>query len=125
MTGSLRLWIVLLAATSFLAGTAGGVVLGMELANDPPERGSFADYETLLLSEFELSPDRARGLRRVLDQYQRQIENLKNRNAAALEPELARLGLTFRGVVRDTVLPADERQRFERLAAGFPIQPTN
>lgn len=119
MSGSLRLWILLLTATSFLAGLAGGVVVGLGVRVPPPERGPFADYEALLVRTFDLSPERARGLHVVLDQYQRQIDNLKNRNARGLEPELARLGLTFRAVVRDTVLPADKRAEFERLSAGL------
>jgi hypothetical protein len=123
MSGSLRLWLVLLVSTTFLAGLAGGVLVGLRVRVEPAKRGPFADYETLLVQEFDLSSERARGLRGVLDQYQRQIESLKNRNAASLEPELARLGLTFRSVVRDTVLPADRRDDFDRLSAGFPGNP--
>jgi hypothetical protein len=119
MTGNLRVWIALLVVTSFLAGLAGGTLLGLRIGPEPAERGPFADYEGLLQQRFELSPERSRGLHAVLDQYQRQIENLKNRNAAALEPELARLGLTFRTVVRDTVLPPDRREEFQRLSAGI------
>lgn len=119
MSESLRLWLVVLVATAFLAGLAGGVWLGLRVRIEPPEPGPFADYEALLVETFDLSPERARGLRGVLDQYQRQIESIKNRNAAALEPELARLGLTFRAVVRDTVLPADRRDEFERMNGGL------
>lgn len=116
MTG-LRGWIALLAATSFLAGLAGGVILGFELRPEGRASGPFADYEELLVRRFRLSPERSRGLHVVLDQYQRQIESLKDRNAAALEPELVRLGLNFRAVVRDTVLPAAAREEFDRLCA--------
>ena len=73
----------------------------------------------MLVQEFDLSDERARGLRVVLDQYQRRIERIQARNASALEPELAKLGLTFRSVVRDTVLPASQRDEFSRMSAGI------
>jgi len=116
--GDSRLWILLLVATSFLAGGAGGVLVGLEIRPPAPAPGAFADYERLMVERFDLSEQRARGLRAVLDQYQRQIDRLKARNAAALEPELSKLGLTFRTVVRDTVLPADRREEFSRMADG-------
>lgn len=123
MSGSLRIWIFVLVTTTFLAGLASGILLGLEIAPEPVARGPFADYAELLEQRFDLSPERTRGLHTVLDQYQRQIENLKNRNAAALEPEFARLGLTFRTVVRDTVLPPDRRDEFQRLSAGIVETP--
>ena len=121
MIGEMRLWIGILVLTSFLAGGAGGVLMGLELSPPAPVPGAFSDFEQMMVEEVELSDERARGLRVVLDQYQRRIEQIQARNAAALEPELAKLGLTFRGVVRDTVLPADRREQFSRMSAGvFP-----
>ncbi|MFT5286913.1 MAG: putative membrane protein [Planctomycetota bacterium] len=121
MNSSVRFWIVILVLTSFLAGGAGGVLVGLKLSPPAATPGAFADFEQLLVEHFELTGERARGLRVVLDQYQRRIENIKSRNAESLEPELAKLGLTFRGVVRDTVLPADRRDEFTRMSSGiFP-----
>ncbi len=118
MKSDQRLWIVILVLTSFLAGGAGGVLLGLELSPPAPVPGAFSDFEQLMVQEFDLSDERAKGLRVVLDQYQRSIDRLKARNDAALEPELAKLGLTFRGVVRDTVLPARQRDEFSRMSDG-------
>lgn len=113
--GALRLWIAILAVTAFLAGLAGGVVLGLQVRPEPVESGPFGDYERLLVERFELSPERERALRVVLEQYQRQVDGLFTRNAEELEPELARLGVRFRSVVRDSVLPPDRREEFDRL----------
>ena len=117
-----RFWIATLALTTFLAGLAGGVLIGLEIQPPPPDRGPFADYEALLVDEFDLEPRRAELLHEVMNEYHRRIENVKARNVAALEPDLVRLGLTFRGIVRDDVLPASKRDEFERLAQGaFPM----
>jgi len=115
----LRLWIGVLVLTSFLAGGAGGVLVGLEISPPAAVPGAFSDFEKMMVAEFDLSDERARGLRVVLDQYQRRIERIQARNASALEPELAKLGLTFRGVVRDTVLPASQRDKFSRMSAGI------
>ena len=121
MNSSVRFWIIILVLTSFLAGGAGGILVGLKLGPPPTTPGAFSDFEQLLVEHFELSDERAQGLRVVLDQYHRRIENIKARNAVSLEPELAKLGLTFRGVVRDTVLPADRRDEFTRMSSGiFP-----
>lgn len=125
MSGPVRLWIAVLVATSFLAGLAAGLLGGLRLAPAPPDRGPFADYETLLVEQFDLSPERQRGLRYLMDEYHRRLERLKTRNIDVLEPELVRLGLTFRGRVRDTVLPPSRRTEFDLLAEGaspFPLQ---
>ena len=119
MKSDQRLWILILVLTSFLAGGAGGVLLGLELSPPTPVPGAFSDFEQLMVERFELSGERANGLRVVLDQYQRRIDRLKARNDIALEPELAKLGLTFRGVVRDTVLPAGQRDKFSRMSDGL------
>ena len=121
MNTSVRFWIVVLVLTSFLAGGAGGILVGLKLNPPAATPGAFPDFEQLLVERFELSDARARGLRVVLDQYHRRIESIKSRNASSLEPELAKLGLTFRGVVRDTILPADRREEFTRMSSGiFP-----
>jgi hypothetical protein len=114
----LRAWLVILAVTCFLAGLAGGILIGLELQPPPAERGPFADYEELLVERFDLSPRRAELLHKVMNEYHKRIENLKARYVDDLEPDLVRLGLTFRGHVRDDVLPASRRDEFDRLAAG-------
>ena len=115
----LRLWILLLAAVSFLAGGASGLVLAAELRPPERDRGAFADYRELLVARFDLSPERERGLRVILDRYQKDIEAVKSRQIDLIEDDLARLGLTCRQRIRDYVLPADRREEFSRLADGL------
>jgi hypothetical protein len=108
-----RLWILLLALTSFLAGSAGGLLAGTRLAPPVIERGPFADYATLLVSRFDLPPDRERRLRAVLELYHRDLEELKSRHVAEAEPELIRLGEVCRQRIRDYVLPAGQQAVFD------------
>lgn len=112
---SVRLWILLLALTSFLAGSAGGVLAGSRLASNAPDRGAFADYATLLVETYDLSPDRTRRLRAVLDLYHSDLEELKSRHIGEAEPELIRLGETCRQRIRDYVLTDEAgRAAFDR-----------
>lgn len=122
--GSLRLWIVLLAAVSFLAGGASGLVLAAELRPPERDRGAFADYRELLVERFDLSPERERGLRVILDRYQKDIEACRSRQIDLIEEDLARLGLTCRQRIRDYVLPAEQREEFARLSEGLPTTHT-
>ena len=112
---SVRLWILLLALTSFLAGSAGGLLAGSRLASPIPDRGAFADYSALLVESYDLPPDRARRLRAVLDLYHNDLEELKSRHIGEAEPELIRLGETCRQRIRDYVLTNDaHRAAFDR-----------
>ena len=60
-----RLWIVLLAVVCFLTGLAGGLLAYERIDPRPIVGGPFADYQTLLVDSFELSPDQVRDLRFV------------------------------------------------------------
>ena len=122
---STRLWILLLALTSFLAGSAGGLLAGMRLARPAPERGAFSDYAALLVERFDLERDRERRLKAVLELYHRDREELKSRHVAEAEPELIRLGETCRQLIRDYVLPPEHQAVFDaeadRLSRGDPL----
>lgn len=123
MRTPLRAWIVVLAATSFLAGTGAGVLLAASLREPVPEPGPFADYRRMLVEAFELSPEREELLDDLLWNYHRDIENLKFRQLEAAKNDLARLGLNYRRNIRDAVLPPDRREEFDRLAAVTPPTP--
>ena len=120
----LRVWAALLALVSGLAGAAGGLLLADELRAPEVRSGPFGDYERLLVREFDLEGARAAALADLLRNYQRDIEEVEQRHLAsyrsALEPELARLGRRYRGLIRDHVLPEDRRARFDELAQGIP-----
>jgi len=113
---SARLWILLLALTSFLAGSAGGLLAGMRLARPAPERGAFSDYAALLVERFDLERDRERRLKAVLELYHRDLEELKSRHVAEAEPELIRLGEACRQRIRDYVLPPESQASFDAQA---------
>jgi hypothetical protein len=122
----LRLWVVLLAAVSALAGLAGGMLLAG--GKPPPPSGPFADYERLFASEFQLDPERAELLHQVLRNYHREIENAKQRHIdayiSAMEPELRRCALRYRDLVRNHVLPSDQRERYDQLVGNYPSPET-
>ena len=85
-----RLWVLLLALVSALAGFTGGRLLAPTAAPEP-DRALFADYADRLTATFDLSPDRERALRHLLLGYERKLEELEHRHLAELEPELVRL----------------------------------
>jgi hypothetical protein len=117
---SLRLWIVILATVSAAAGFAGGLLLHAALTPQP--KGPFADYERLMDERFELSPERARLFHTVLASYNQEREAVKDRflaeSMSAMEPELRHVGLKYRDLIRNSVLPPDRREEFDRLARG-------
>jgi len=113
-----RLWILVLAAVSFLAGAAGGILYAVQL--DPPRSsGPFAAYEEAFAEVFDLDRRRARDLHAVLDRYHGDLEELKARAVRDLEPELVQLGHTCRERIRKYVLAPDELDEFDRLCGGL------
>ena len=114
---SLRLWIVLLALLSFAAGGAAGTLAAAHYFRPAPESGPFTQYERELTATFELSPERAALLHVLMEDYRRQIERIQSRHVAdslsAMEPELARIGRSYRERIRDKVLPPGKRARFD------------
>ncbi|MBM3975522.1 MAG: hypothetical protein FJ299_00855 [Planctomycetes bacterium] len=125
MLDSLRGWIVLLAATSFLAGVAAGVIFGLEVAPAPPERGPFDEYQARLGRAFQLDREQQRVLALRLDQYRREIEAVQSKYMPGMEAELVKAGLGCRDYIRDRVLPPAERKRFDTLVqTGQLPEPT-
>jgi hypothetical protein len=113
---STRLWIVLLAVTSFLAGLAGGILTGTRIAPRSVERGPYDDYAEMLVRSYDVAPERERHLRAFLEQYHRDLEELKARHVAGAEAELVRLGEICRQRIREYVLTEEGRAAFDREA---------
>lgn len=118
---SARVWILLLASVSFLGGTAAGLLLGDTFL--PAQKTvPFAAYQARLGDEFALGPQRRRALRLVMSHYHRALEDAKARQAVAMQDDLVRLGLTYRDLIRNHVLPEARRPDFDQLAtARLPI----
>ncbi len=122
---SVRLWVILLALTCFAAGLSAGMVLARpaQVASDEP----FAEYRRAFQQRFELEPERERLFGELLRNYQRDFDASRERVLAAsrsqLEPELAELGLRYRQLIRDHVLPPARREEFDQLAREWvPIR---
>jgi len=116
---NLRLWVILLTGTSFAAGLALGFLLGAQDRHPVERPGPFADYAALLVSEFDLSSARTEALHSILESYQRDIDGIKNTHTAEymadIEPGLRELGERYAGYIRDDLIPASERERFDHL----------
>ena len=124
----LHLWILLLAAVSFLCGLAAGRLEALRAAE--VDRGPFADYRLGLEREFDLAeePLRAEALRELIEEYDRKLNAVKERHLqdywSSIEPELSALGAEYGGKIRDTIIPPSRRAEFDRLSRAIPIAPT-
>ena len=119
---SIRLWVTVLALVSFLAGSAAGKILTERSTARDADRGALADYEELLVRQFDLSPERRRFLRVLLDHYDQEVTRIRNDHLSsyrsAIEPDLRRLGIEYNQYIRDKVLPPEQRLAFDALAQG-------
>ena len=129
MTNYPRFWVVLLAALSFLAGLTGGRWMAQSHATSlhrDRSGGELAGYETLLVQQFELSGERARCLRVLLQDYETRVARVQERHLAqtisAFEPELAQLSEDTEKIIRDQVLPPAQRAAFDRLSEPLPFR---
>ena len=112
-----RVWTLLLAAVSFLAGTAAGLLLADR--RDAPQREGWALYADELIEDFDLSPERASCLRVLLDSYDAKLAVIQTQHRAAtraaMEPEIRKLAEEFDRTLRNRVLPPDQRDRYDRM----------
>jgi len=119
---SLRLWLIALAVMFFGAGLASGVLLERRLEPPPERRGE--DFERLFVRTFDLEPARARLFRELMRNYEKDKEDIRQRalsdSMAQMEPQLVRLELIYRELVRDSVLPEERRQEFDQLSRYRP-----
>lgn len=119
--------ILLLIAIVFLAGMAAGVFVERQSEGHQRPDGPMEDYAQLLEQEFGLSETRGEHLRTLLEVYARDVDRVVQRHEdayrAALEPDLRPLNEHYDRLVRDLVLPAHQRTRFDELAAGIHLNP--
>lgn len=124
---SLRLWIVLLAAMTFLGGMAAGRWTAAAEVRTADRRGAFEDYARLLEERFQLDGRRARNLRIVLESYERDLERLREERLqaywSAIEPDLRDLTREYEGYIRDRVLPPDRRGDFDAAGTSVAVPP--
>lgn len=120
--GGTRLWIVLLALVSAGAGFAAGLLVYASLHRTPPPEGPLHDYERLMVSAFDLSPERARLFQAVLASYKRERDAVRDRYEAesmsAMAPELGDVDARYRDMIRNRVLPPESRSRYDRMLLG-------
>ncbi len=122
---SLRVWILVLAATCFAAGLGSGVVLGEARASrrsSAPAAGDpCAVYRRLFEATFQLSAERRELFDELMARYEEELADLRQRALAASvshrSEELAHLGLRYRDHIRNHVLPFEQRARFDQLEA--------
>lgn len=123
---SLRLWVALLALTTFLAGLACGPFVSAWFVPPrvAPDPGPFSDYERMLVDTFHLGPERSIPLRAFLADYREQVERIKDIHMAdymsSMEEQLTAQGVLLRQEIRDKVLPESARAEFDRLAFASP-----
>jgi len=116
-----RAWIALLALMSCLVGVASSV-LYQRLTQRPAEGGPFAAYADRLVEQFELSPERAHHLHVVLRDYAMEVDRIRAARQvefyASLEKELRPKGAQYNRIIRDVVLPPEQRPEFDRQVTG-------
>lgn len=119
---NLRLWVLLLTLTAFLAGVATGPWV-TRLVSPPVQAaaaGPFDHYERALVERFHLTPERRAPLHAILEEYRRDLERIKDHHMAdymsSMEPDLSKLGRACRETIRDKVLPETQRAEFDQLA---------
>jgi len=118
-----RLWVLVFALTAFCAGLAAGVLLSFRRHPVQAAR-PFSEYEARLTDAFDLDEEHLQNLRYILQDYEDQIDALKERNIAALDPELVKIGLDHRELIRTWVVPEHQRQEFDLWVGGLPVLPS-
>lgn len=115
-----RFWVLVLALTAFCAGLAAGVLLSFRRA--PAAEGrAFSLYESQMIAAFDLDEERVKNLRYILEDYQEEIDALKERNIASLDPDLVKIGREHRELIRTWVVPAHFHQEFDLWVGGLPV----
>ena len=124
---SVRLWILILSLVSFASGTAIGLLMGGGLREPTVTPGPFADYQGMLVTEFDLSPERSRALGGILWSYHNAVEDLEAEHMSeymlAIRRDLQELAARYETMIRDHVLPERQRGRFDRMCEGRLVNP--
>ena len=125
----LRVWIAVLAGTAFCAGLAGGLYWGERRAAVDQLDGDYsAVYRRMFEDEFDLSPERRRLFEALLERYDEEVEEVRQRALAQsvirLDEDLAALGVRYRDAIRNHVLPRAQQEHFDRLVAQATPPPS-
>jgi len=121
-----RLWIVVLALVSFLAGLAAGLVGSDHTRREVADHRGPGDFERRFTQLFDLDPEGQKLLAELLAAYNSQIESIEleneTRRAAEahfqMEQSLLKVGAELRENVRDLLLVTEaQRMEFDRLMA--------
>ncbi len=119
---SIRLWIVLLSLVTFLCGLGTGLFVAEREARAASLKKDYGEFERSFVTVFELDTERQQVLAGLLELYNRDTQTIKDQYAAQnrheMEPQLRRLGLEYRSVLRNRLLPASQRPKFDRLMAS-------
>ncbi|MEM6671656.1 MAG: hypothetical protein AAF726_02360 [Planctomycetota bacterium] len=112
----LRFWSIVLAAAWFLVGLG----VGVAVSERSDTRSPLEDYADTLSARFDLAPNRRRVLLQLLDQYETEREEIRHRHLArtrdAMEPDLRALDARFESTIRNTILPPEQRERYDAFA---------
>ncbi|MEZ5973518.1 MAG: hypothetical protein R3E96_01375 [Planctomycetota bacterium] len=116
--------VLLLARTMFLAGMA----FAWLLQGGPPAPGApYEAYAARFEQEFQLSPKRARLFRDLLRIHDQKRQAIRDRYQPDLDPavgrELDAEAERFRTLIRDTVLPPEQRERYDAMLPEFQPNP--
>lgn len=115
-----RLWSVLLAAVWFLAGFGMGHLVSSRSTEESP----FARYADQLAETFSLDDFTRRTLIQVLDQREAELKEVRAVHEAlrtsAMEPDLNKIHRDFDRLIRNTIIPPDQRERYDELAKFIP-----
>lgn len=119
-----RLWIVVLALVSFLAGLAAGLMGSERTRRGVVDHRGPGDFERRFTQVFDLDPEGQKLLAELLAAYNSQVESIEldneTRRAAEahtqIEQSLLEVGTELRENVRDLLLVTEaQRTRFDRL----------
>ena len=120
----IRVWIVLFGVVSFVAGTATGHIIS-ERSHQKLSDRKLVDFERHFIDTFELSNTRAKHLRTILADYEREVERVEDehllRYRSNMDVPLRRLNAEYNGYLRDKVLPPRKRAEFDERRSALNL----
>lgn len=118
--GGLRWWLLTLTVICFACGAAAGRLWTLKTDRRAELGGAFPDFAEHLAQRFELSLDRRKYLRVILEEFEHEERRLEERHLQefrhAIEPELRELSIEFDSYIRDRVIPPARRAEYDRVA---------
>ena len=118
---SQRVWALVLAAVMFLAGIAAanlwkGPAQDLDMGIEPRAK--------LFEASFDLSKEQSRVLRKLLEHYDRDVRQTQARGGPNVGRELVALARSYSTMLRDNILPPDQRERYDRMLTDFLPTPS-